>query len=688
MVCRVEMFVYVRGEGRTLSSWLLGKESSPFGWADLVVVPLIAVLSVPGLVFFGRNWTVVDVGDSARYLMAGSQFISGESLEGLSRLSEYNGGHGPGLPALIGFLILFFGHDPEPLAWATHLMTLLIPLLAYLLVKRISNPLAGLLAAALLSLLGFTVDSVIAISIDPLMLTFYLLSLLGLMAAIASNRPPVAFLSGTFLALSILTKETGVASVPLALVAVLLLDWDLRMALWHYLGLVLVSLPWWVWAYSATGEVYLMDRLPDELQTPALVAAAVFVVLAAVAYATGIVDRFLADRRRRRWTGWFVTIAWTVLLSGMLLATAPRALASLSFQTLRPYLANLLEPAVVVVPTLLVVLGYVAWKAFRQNGPWGLLALAMLFQVPVCLLVMAVQWAPRQFLILQTLLLCALAALVVEAGIAAFTALRERDYSARLVGALVAIPLAILLLVGSVQSVQAMLSPNLDGGSSGKQTVAYPEIEMNDWVAENVPEEEHILLVTEPGINVTALRVARANYLTFLDAGRHELTQLQLDQPVCSTSPNMPVDCDWEENEISRIPPDAIWVETLSTCSVISLSMSNLLEQMHQSNSDYVLISGTHVFPGILQLPQILQRSNAFELAHFEPAQRSRSKRGVVLLKRTGQEPKTLSTQMTAETLMSIRRCERTQGQGYQERIRSTFPNGLVVLSASSPRKG
>ena len=158
-----------------MRSWMIGKERLSLGWADLVVVPLVAVLSVPGLVFFGRNWTVVDVGDSARYLMAGSQFISGQSFEGVGQLAEYNGVHGPGLPALIGFLIPFFGHDPESLAWATRLMALLIPLLAYLLVKRISSPVAGLIAAALVSLLGYTADSVIAISIDPLMLMFYLL---------------------------------------------------------------------------------------------------------------------------------------------------------------------------------------------------------------------------------------------------------------------------------------------------------------------------------------------------------------------------------------------------------------------------------------------------------------------------------------------------------------------------------
>jgi len=109
---------------------------------------------------------------------------------------------------------------------------------------------------------------------------------------------------------------------------------------------------------------------------------------------------------------------------------------------------------------------------------------------------------------------------------------------------------------------------------------------------------------------------------------------------------------------------------------------------MRQSDADYLMISGSHKFPGILQLSKILQRSNAFELAHVEPAQRSSSKRGVVLLKRTGQEPKTLATQMTMQVLMGIRRCERVQRPGYKERMQSTFPNGIVTLSRGTPREG
>ncbi len=168
--------------------------------------------------------------------------------------------------------------------------------------------------------------------------------------------------------------------------------------------------------WSASGQVYLIDRLPPSLQFPALVTAATLLVVGMLAYATGTAARFLADESRRRWAGWFVALVWTVLLSGSALATAAPALAEASFESLRLYLAELLAPSLVVVPMLILVGGYVLWKALRRDGAWRLLALALIFQIPVCLLVVVEEWAPRQFLVTQTLLFCALAAVVVDAS--------------------------------------------------------------------------------------------------------------------------------------------------------------------------------------------------------------------------------------------------------------------------------
>jgi 4-amino-4-deoxy-L-arabinose transferase-like glycosyltransferase len=661
---------------RPSKSWLPGTESRPVSWADLVVIPLIVILSVPPLVWFAHHWTVIG-NDAGRYLFAGSQLISGQALEDLNSISGFNGGHGPGLPALVGSLILLFGHDTEALAWAVRLMALLNPLLAYLLVKRISSPIAGLIAAALVTLLGYNVKSPLAVNIDAPLLTVYLLTLLALLAAIKVRSSLLALLSGALLGISILTKETAFVNLPLAVLAVLLLDWNLRGALWHYLGVVLVCLPWWIWAYFATGDVYLVDPLPVGLQVPVLIATVTFLFFAAAAYASGLVARFLADERQRRWSGWCVVLGWTVSLSGLLLATAAYALGKLSFEEVRLYLAELLAPSIVVVPTLLLVVGYVAWKAVRGNGAWRLLALALLFQVPVCLLLTVQLWAPRQFLIPQTLLFCALGALVVDAGEVAW---RGRDYSARLRGAIVAASLAILLLAASVERVQALLLQNPVSGVFGQHRVASQEKEMVNWMAQNVPEGEHILVVAEPAINAS-----QANYLMFLDGGRHEWIQLQLDQAVCLPRPNVQIRCDLEKNDISRIPPEALWVQMVDRCEVISLSMPNLLKQLRQGDSEYVMIPGSHVFPSILELPLALQESDAFYVVHAELSQRveSGANQGVVLLESTGRAPKALPTQMNASTLVGLLRCGQAKGPGYKERIRSKFPNGISVRTGS-----
>jgi 4-amino-4-deoxy-L-arabinose transferase-like glycosyltransferase len=657
---------------RSLQSRVPGAGFSRFGWADLVVVPLIAVLSLPPLLWFGHHWTISG-NDTARYLLAGSQLVSGGGLGEPNTISEYNGGHGPVLPVLIGSLILLFGRDTEALVWALRLISLLNPLLAYFPTKRISTPVAGLIAAALVSLLAVDVRSAVAINIDGLMLTFFLLSLLALLEAIERGGFTLATLSGVLLGVAILTKETAIVDLPLALLAVLLLDWNPRVAIWHYLGVALVCLPWWMWAYFATGEVYLVGSLPAGMRFPVLVAAAIILVLMIVAYTSGMVDRFLADRRRRRWAGLLVTVAWTILLSGLMLGTSSYALGKASFGVLRVYVSNLLQPAIVVVPALLAVFGYAAWMAYRENGAWTLLGLALLFQAPVCMLLIVQRWALRQFLVPQVLVFCILAALVLAAGTVAW---RGRGRLYQTAGAVGAAVLATLLLVSSVQAIRTLLPENLSSGLARQRGVAPLSNEMIDWMTENVPEGEHILIVSEPAINVP-----QANYLMYLDGGRHEWTTLRLDQGICQPRPNVQMNCDPNQNAISKIPRDALWVQTRGGgCGVISLSAPNLREQLRQNDADYLAISGNRIFPGILTLPPALRASGAFDLAHAEIhwSRRSGIKQGVVLLKGTRSPPTGVPAWITANTAFGLRRCEEARSPGYKDRIKSRFPSGIV----------
>jgi hypothetical protein len=632
----------------------------------MAVVPLVALLSVPPLLWFEHHpWTIISK-DTPRYLFAGSELVSGGGLESLAGISNYNGGHGPVLPALIGSLILILGRDTEGLVWAVRLLALLNPLLAYFLARGLSGPLAGLLAAALLTLFGFNVKSAFMLNIDAVLLTFYLLALLSLLAVIKrdASSSALAFISGVLLGASILTKETALVNLPLALLAVLLLDWELRGGIWHYVGVALACLPWWAWRWLATGEVYLIDRLPPSLQLPVLLSSAVLLGLAIAAYASGAADRFLAEERRRRWVGRFAVVAWTISLSLLLLATAAPALTDASLGSLRDYLGGLLAPATVVVPVLLVVGGYVIWKALRREEGWQLLALALLFQIPVCLLVVVQEWASRQFLVAQALVVCALGALVAEAGEAAW---RGRSQPVRLAGALVAVPLVIFLLVFSVERVQALLPDEPVGGLSGQHRVAPQATAMVDWMAENVPEEERILV-----------NAAQGNYLAYLDGGRHEWTFLRLDQKPCESKPNIQTRCDPNENAISRIPPDALWVQTMGGCRVISLSMPNLLEQVQRTGSGYVMITGSYKYPGILGIRSLLQESGAFEVVHAEGRWGAR---GVVLLETTGGAPEAVPTLMNSDTVVGLKRCEGVEGQKYSSWLRAEFPHGLSEVA-------
>jgi hypothetical protein len=192
---------------------------------------------------------------------------------------------------------------------------------------------------------------------------------------------------------------------------------------------------------------------------------------------------------------------------------------------------------------------------------------------------------------------------------------------------------------------------------------------MVDWTTENVPEEERILV-----------NAAQGNYLAYLDGGRHEWTFLRLDQEPCESKPNIQMRCDPDEDAISKIPPDAVWVQAKGGCRVISLSMPSLSEQVRRTGSGYVMITGSSKFPGILGLPSLLKESGAFEVVNAEGRWGAQ---GMVLLKSTGRTPEAVPTLMNRNTVVDLKRCERSEGQNYSSWLRSKFPYGILEVTVS-----
>ena len=92
------------------------------------------------------------------------------------------------------------------------------------------------------------------------------------------------------------------------------------------------------------------------------------------------------------------------------------------------------------------------------------------------------------------------------------------------------------------------------------------------------------------------------------------------------------------------------------------------------------MISGGYKFAGIMGLPARLQESGAFEVVHSELDKGASGRNeSLVLLKSTGRKPEAVPTLMEAGTVIRLKRCEQAEGPGDAERIRSKFPNGIVV---------
>jgi 4-amino-4-deoxy-L-arabinose transferase-like glycosyltransferase len=662
---------------QALKSSLAKMAYRPSGWRALAIFLIILAFSIPSLIWFGRHWTLYV--DSTEYLILGGNLISGQGYTQLDGQPYTD--RGPILPGLIGFLTLFFGRNTESLAWGIRLLALANSVLSYFLVKRISGPLAGLLAAMLVALFSYTATITEAFNIDAVLLTLYLLALLTLLVAAQSDSRRLAFLSGLLLGTSILTKESAFASLPVALLAALFLGWNLRGVSCHYAGVVLVCLPWWVWVWAVSGEIYLVGSLPTGLRAPAVVAVVGTVGLALGLYASGVVARFLASARRQLWVGWSLVVAWIVLMSGLLLSISV-ALSDSSFGMVWHYLVDKLAAYTPLWPLLLVAGGYATWKAAQGSPLWQFYAATLAVQLPVCLLVTIEGFSLRQFLVPQVLLLCALAVLVVESCDAAVRRRESRELATNWAIAAVAASLSIVLLLTMVGHVRLLLGEPEKWSSLDRTSRVRPEDvralrsirKMDRWMKTNVPEGEKIFVVA-----------TYDDYQAFLDGGRHEWASLQFDCKVGRR--NLTGNGCVPGEAIAEAPPKpTVWFSMEEDCRAIALSTPTVMKQMEQNNSDYLLVSDQSWYPAILGSVPYLSNSGEFEIAHAERSgeqKRTGSTQAFVLLKRTEEVPHPTPTRMNAETVNRLVECEKSEGSKSAQEVRSKFPNGIALVPTS-----
>ena len=244
-------------------------------------------------------------------------------------------------------------------------------------------------------------------------------------------------------------------------------------------------------------------------------------------------------------------------------------------------------------PLLLIAGGYTAWKAIRGDAIWQFYAAALVVQVPVCLLVTVEGFSLRQFLTAQTLLLCALGAFVVE--VCAVAAAETRNFHDWLAGAVAALarrlPAAVSRRTGSSSSQGARQWTLLDRTSRVKAENVRALREYARWIGGRpgtFPAGENILLLE-----------VYSNYQVFLDGGKHGWVPLQLDCGVGLRNPTTRRLRTQRGCRRTRHPSPRFGSRSKKTARPSPYPCQACMEQLEQSESEYLLVSHSFKYPGI-----------------------------------------------------------------------------------------
>ncbi|MDP9351455.1 MAG: hypothetical protein M3P51_07945, partial [Chloroflexota bacterium] len=538
-----------------------------------------------------------------------------------------------------------------------------------------------------MSVFGYSAALSDAFNIDAVSLIVFLLALLMLFAAVDSDSVLLAALSGLLLGVSILTKETVFTVLPVGVFAALWAGWSPRGVLWHYAGVLVVCLPWWAWVWYWERQIYLVGRLPSPLVPPAVAAALLLLSLGTATWRRGLLRRVAAGGRGGRVTAWMLAIIWSGALTVLLQSTDRGRIFDDS--TLRDYIQGQLLRDTPLWPLLPVAGAYLLWRTLLGDRLWGTYLAVLVMLIPVALLILTHRYATRQWMVPQTLLYGALAALTIES---VRLALRRSPHrrrtpeaspesgtacarSGRVALGALSVLLVASLSVGAASRVNALWAqqqriPERDPNNRANSAV----LAMHNWMTKNVPRGSGVLATW---LYSAQLAFTDERDLNWAFVRRDCLTRgNDLDRALCARATT--------EQKAWPPPPDTFWIAIEANCDASSLSLDRILAQMDQAQAEYFLVTAEPHYETTLAWVGPLVQSGAFEIAHSTYLRRGptvRQARGLVLLRRTGEKGTVGRVIMDGPSATNLIACERERhGDGYSEAIRSTFPRGISVL--------
>lgn len=587
------------------------ERSGAFPVAALILTA--AILAAALLLAFARPAPLTS--DESLYLSEAFNIAQGKGL-------TYPSGdpivHRPPLfPALLAAAVKV-GGSWDAAYWVSKVIALANLGLLFLLARRISGDLAGIVAAVFAAASAFLNWLGTTLFLDGTESLFMLLSLLLLLHAFEDAGGRTFFLAGAALGLAFLTKEAAILWLPLPAIAWLLhrpYQDAARLRGTALFGLAFLATTgwWWAWVYWSAGQVYLL-RGPWPLSVALLAAGGAAILLA------------LALWRVRPWPRASRPPRWLLMAAGGALLTCWLAaflflLERTSWPVSEPYWRTvpsyLAQAATAVQPWAAIALGWalVGHRAWRGSGQHRLMLLALALFSPFALWVAHRDLHLRDLLPLVYLSYVALGVAASD-GLGLARRLLQSSDAAR--PALVASAALVAALAGGVILSQVRVfvadnrAPEPDfvtqtswDNPLARQTAA--------WMEEHIPA----------GSNVMSTRLYYS-HLYVLTEGHFSIRQLPTVGVSLDPDGRIPVQRGstifrWEDHRLGEPRPDERWLY-LGRYPIkgyfVGLSEIDLLQDIRSFDIDYLVVAGEDAgFSSLTYLDYFLDNP-AFSLEH------------------------------------------------------------------------
>lgn len=237
----------------------------------LVVILAMPILGLP-VGSFGS--------DMSGYLIMGKRLAEGESyippVTSMYRwLAE---ARSPMFSVLFALSFRLWGPSPSSALFITKFAALGNIILVYLILGEIHSIKSGIATASLIVTSTFMIIAQpVHLYIDQTMCFFMLLSLYCVMLSFDKNSFFLSILAGLSLGTGVLVKELAVIWLPAPIYFLLgVAKWKRYRNIVHmlgfYLGFGVPIVGWWLYFYSETGDIFLLERFQEQLFTQLSVA--------------------------------------------------------------------------------------------------------------------------------------------------------------------------------------------------------------------------------------------------------------------------------------------------------------------------------------------------------------------------------------------------------------------------------